>query len=505
MSKKSFVIVARFMLLGAICAMAQWDKAWGSFQLTVVVIVFGLTNLFFLLQPAAQFERKGFSTWIFVFDTLAVSVFIFFLSRHSTELYLAYYLTIFIAAVGRSPYAAVATSLVSCAVYTLLTLYGRTGTELYSLSFAARLIFFLLTAVFIGYLAQEVHVEREQKNLAQVLLRMNTRLAVLFDISNKLVSTVSIPELYRHIIEGAARSLEADSGSLMIMDTEAKTLRVEAALGNEASSLMGFTLRVGERIAGWVAEHGNGVLLQGDAKADPKFAPYASPRPIRSSISAPLKIGPRVLGVINMNRMNRSEPFHSDDLDLLGTFANHAALVLDRVQLYRRIEELSRRDRLLGIYNRGAFDERLLEEFSRASRYNRALALIILDVDGFKAYNDQHGHQAGDEALRQVAAAIQSSTRRTDFVARYGGDEIAVILPEASLPEAMQVAERAKELIYGIRISFTKGDQPMMLTLSGGVAIFNSVSMTAADDLIRQADMALYRAKKEGRNKVVSL
>jgi diguanylate cyclase (GGDEF)-like protein len=503
--KKAFVIIARFMLLGIICLMMQMKSASSGYQVIAVVLVFGLTNVFFLFQPASAFERERFSTWIFAFDTFAITLFIWFVSPHAGEIYLAYFLTIFIAAIARSAFAAVATSIVSCAVYALLTLYGRTGVELYSAPFAIRVGFFLITAMFIGYLAEEVRKEREERRVVQSLLRSTSQLAVLFDVSNKMVSTMSLPELYRYIVEGAARALDADAGSLMIKDTEADLLRVEAAVGHEAEALMGYTLRVGERIAGRVAQQGNGVLLQKSMDTSPHLAQYASPRPIRSAICAPLKIGDRVLGVLNMNRIENKEPLQPDDLDLLTIFANHAALVLDRVQLYKRIEELSRTDRLLAIYNRGALDERLQEEFNRAQRYNRPLALIILDVDGFKDYNDHYGHQAGDAVLRSVAEAIKASVRKTDFVGRYGGDEIAVLLPEANLDEAVRTAERAKHVMADLKITFGGKSRAGALTLSAGVATFNASAMSTAADLIKQADAALYRAKKEGRNKVVAL
>jgi diguanylate cyclase (GGDEF)-like protein len=504
-SKKNFVILARFMLLGTILAMTQIHRAWSCFELIFVVAVFGLTNLFLLLQPPSAFERQQFSVWIFGFDTFAISIFIFFLSRHAAELYIAYFLTIFIAAIARSAVSALATSVVSCAVYGLLTLYGRTGIELNSGAFGVRVAFFLVTAVFVGYLAEEVERERQGRAVTKGLLRMTTQMATLFELSNKMVSTTDIHELFRHILEGAARNLDADAGSLMVMGPDGQTLRVEAAFGLGAEDLKGYTLRVGERIAGWVAQQGDGLLLQGDGPANPRFAPYASPRRIQSAVSSPLKIGERILGVINMNRVRQQDPFEREDLDLLVIFANHAAVILDRMLLYKRVEELSRTDQLLDIYNRGAFEERFREEFNRAQRYGRALSLILLDLDNLKACNDQHGHTVGDEALRRVAAALKSCMRKTDFIARYGGDEIAVILPETDLASARQAAERTREQVAALKIPVAEDGRFVTLSFSAGVAEFNSAAMTVEEDLIKGADAALYQAKKAGRNRVAAV
>ena len=503
-NKKNFVIIARFLLLGTICTMVKTDKVWASFQIMAVIAVFGFTNVFLLFQPLSAFQRQRFSTWIFAFDTFAVSVFIFFLSRNAAELYLAYFLTIFIAAIARSALAALGTSLVSCAIYGLLTLYGRTGVELCSIPFAVRTAFFLVTAVFVGYLAEEVEGERQERAVTQNLLRMTAQLATLFELSNKMVSTTDLTDLYRNVVDGTARNLDADAGSLMILQTDGQTLRVEAAFGTGADELTGCTLRVGERIAGWVAQQGKGLLLQGNAAMNPQFAPYASPRRIKSAVSAPLKINERVLGVLNMDRIHREAPFEREDLDLLTICANHAALILDRMLLYQRVEELSRTDRLLGICNRGAFDERLREEFDRARRYGRSLSLILLDMDNLKACNDLHGHTTGDEALRQIASAAKSCLRTTDLVARYGGDEIAAILPETDLQKALRAAERVKELVAELKLPVEGNGRFLTLSLSAGVAELDPTTMRTAKDLINEADAALYCAKREGRNRVVA-
>jgi len=156
---------------------------------------------------------------------------------------------------------------------------------------------------------------------------------------------------------------------------------------------------------------------------------------------------------------------------------------------------MSLTDALTGISNRRAFDERVEEERARFFRTHAPLALLMVDVDQFKPYNDAYGHPAGDEALRQVAAVLQKNARPYDFVARYGGEEFSVILPNTALAGAKVVAERLRQQIE----TAVWAHRP--ITISVGVAIAGPEQSAAA--FIAAADSALYRAKQGGRNQVL--
>ena len=160
-----------------------------------------------------------------------------------------------------------------------------------------------------------------------------------------------------------------------------------------------------------------------------------------------------------------------------------------------RLEGLATTDGLTGLKNHRKFQERILEEFERVSRYGLPLSLILLDVDKFKQYNDTYGHPAGDGVLKQVADIISAQARNTDVVARYGGEEFAIILPQTNAACAMRAAER-------FRRSLEQADWPnRAITASLGVASF-SLNTPDKAALIAQADQALYRAKEQGRNRV---
>ncbi|MBS1139081.1 MAG: response regulator receiver modulated diguanylate cyclase [Proteobacteria bacterium] len=159
-------------------------------------------------------------------------------------------------------------------------------------------------------------------------------------------------------------------------------------------------------------------------------------------------------------------------------------------------------DGLTGVANRRYFDEALSIEWRRARRHSNSISLLMCDVDYFKLYNDTYGHQAGDECLRKIAAALSRHTERpSDTVARYGGEEFAVILPETSIGGALMVAEKIRHAIQELNI--THASSPTrQVALSIGIAAAAPGFDNPPDDLILAADKALYRAKKEGRDRV---
>jgi diguanylate cyclase (GGDEF)-like protein/PAS domain S-box-containing protein len=160
-----------------------------------------------------------------------------------------------------------------------------------------------------------------------------------------------------------------------------------------------------------------------------------------------------------------------------------------------RLKTLSVTDGLTGANNRTAFDEKLAEEYDRASRYNHPLSLMLLDVDHFKLFNDEFGHPAGDDVLQTVASTLQETARTTDFVARYGGEEFTIILPDTDYAGAMVLAERCRRAIMGYPWD------KRTVTVSIGIATLNAET-SSAEMLLEQADEAMYLSKQRGRNRV---
>ena len=164
---------------------------------------------------------------------------------------------------------------------------------------------------------------------------------------------------------------------------------------------------------------------------------------------------------------------------------------------------LSRHDALTGLANRRSFDEYLAEQWASARRHQRSMALVLCDVDHFKAYNDHYGHPAGDACLARVAAVLGSSCARpADLAARYGGEEFALILPDTDIAGATQVAETARQALAALKLPHAHSSTGASVSLSCGVAVLHPDSVITAQELIAAADAALYQAKHGGRNRV---
>jgi diguanylate cyclase (GGDEF)-like protein len=183
------------------------------------------------------------------------------------------------------------------------------------------------------------------------------------------------------------------------------------------------------------------------------------------------------------------------------------AICLENATNLERLKRVGLTDSLTGINNRRFFDQRLIEETARAQRTNEPLACLFMDVDHFKAVNDRHGHQLGDQVLREIAGLIREQLRASDVLGRYGGEEFSALLVNANSESAMEIAERIRSVIEKQSFS-TPEDQLMSVTISIGVA---TLSMESADieseklseDLVERADQAVYQAKHNGRNLVV--
>lgn len=221
---------------------------------------------------------------------------------------------------------------------------------------------------------------------------------------------------------------------------------------------------------------------------------------IRSFICLPLTSSKNPLGVIYFYRKDR-DTFAADEIALLQTFAHLAAGVLENARLHARVEAEARIDALTGLLNRRSFDRRLVAEHSRASRFGKPYALVMLDIDHFKRINDSHGHPAGDAVLAQFGQILARQFREVDVVARYGGEEFAVILPEISGSVAKSVAERVRRAVAATPFVLPDGRE-IGVTVSIGISCYPNCA-ASPEDAVSTADQALYIAKQAGRNRVL--
>lgn len=214
-----------------------------------------------------------------------------------------------------------------------------------------------------------------------------------------------------------------------------------------------------------------------------------------SIISLPLKIGKRVFGVMNI-AYRTPQNFTEDRLRALELLSDQAAIAIVNVRLHDAVRRQARTDPLTGLANRRAFDERLDEEIRRSNRYEHPFTLFMMDLDGFKRINDTYGHPEGDETLRLLGEGFLKEVRDTDFVARFGGDEFVLILPETEKGVAEKIAKKLVKMVEKCPFSWKSKKNPLPLTLAIGIASYPAEAQNA-EDLIAAADNDLYINKNK--------
>jgi diguanylate cyclase (GGDEF)-like protein len=207
-----------------------------------------------------------------------------------------------------------------------------------------------------------------------------------------------------------------------------------------------------------------------------------------------------VVGIVAVVRVG--EPFSDRDRELLAYLAGTASVSIQNVGLHEAVQRQAVTDELTGLYNHRRFQEAMVAESERARRFGQPMSLIMLDIDNFKLVNDNHGHQQGDRVLREVARVLRESSREIDSPARYGGEELAVVLPQTDLEGAYQLAERVRQEVEAMKVDLVGGGGTISVTASLGVASMPE-SALGPGQLISAADAALYRAKNAGKNKTV--
>ena len=246
----------------------------------------------------------------------------------------------------------------------------------------------------------------------------------------------------------------------------------------------------------WVLKHG-AVCAAQDASADPRFSGGSE----AAVIAFPLQCRGRTVGaLVGLDRTPsaREPKFAAPTQAALLGVLEPAAIALDNALRVQRAEALSVTDDLTQLYNSRYLSQVLRRETKRASRSGRPLSLLFIDLDGFKAINDTHGHLYGSRALVEAAGLIRQSARETDVVARFGGDEFALILPDTGSEGAAAVGERIRERVNAYR--FLQGDGlNIHLTVSVGVATLPDVA-ASTEGLIQAADEAMYHVKEHGKN-----
>jgi diguanylate cyclase (GGDEF)-like protein len=219
-----------------------------------------------------------------------------------------------------------------------------------------------------------------------------------------------------------------------------------------------------------------------------------------SIIGIPLKFNNSIVGVMNLSR-STTGGFTRAELRLIGLLADQAAVAISNASLHKLVAEQANTDSLTGLPNRRALEDRLQEELRYAKRMKSQFSVVMMDLDGFKAVNDLFGHVIGDEVLHSIFGYLAGNMRATDFLARYGGDELTLIMRDSGLEIATTVTAKIVELMRVFNYPFP-GNKRADLGITAGIAVY-PIHAQNAGDLLRAADSSLYQGKKHNRGSFV--
>ena len=322
--------------------------------------------------------------------------------------------------------------------------------------------------------------------------KYDKNVAAITELTEVFATALRVRDSFRHILSGIQTYFGFDRVRLYLIDEKNRKLKGElsADIRGKIKSIAyeEIPLEPGaHRFADIVLGRSSGAFME---------------RYKDCVLYMPLAVQGVTIGLLIVDNLLSQQRIEPQELAMLRSFGGQIALAVDNSRLFDKVEELSLYDELTKLPLRRYFNQRFQEEFYRAERFKQPLALIWADIDHFKEVNDTYGHQIGDKVLKEAGRVILSNLRKIDFPCRYGGDEIVILLPQATGAEARRLAQRLSQELAEVRIAvpFSK-TRELRVTMSIGVSTFPQ-DASSMDALLEKADDALYWVKSHGRGQI---
>ncbi len=350
-----------------------------------------------------------------------------------------------------------------------------------------------LVTAFADQVAISLENARLYANERQRVEELDALRATTADITKEL----GLKNLLHAILQRATDLMHATGGELGLVEENSDEIHILVS-HQMGSNYVGETISFDDGLMGRVGKTRQIEMIEDYKHWDGQMDSYRQTA-IHAAIAAPLMIGGRFLGVIGIMNSDRMRKFSELEKNLMRMFAQQAAIAVENAKLYEERQLQARMDVTTGIYNRRGLIELGNREVDRAERYNRPLAVIMVDIDRFKIVNDTYGHPVGDLVLSELSERLQANLRSIDILGRYGGEEFVILLPETNSIDAMDVAERLRSVVEAE--PFKPNGLSLWITISQGVVIQSEKSGNL-NEMIHFADDAMYQSKDSGRNLV---
>ena len=338
---------------------------------------------------------------------------------------------------------------------------------------------------------------RRHKRDADSLEKKEEKYNLLKAVVSIASSTLSMDKVGGYILNSALNIIgKSDSALLFLVDTEKQELNL---FSSRTSGLDKVKAKKGDVLDDWVFKQRQCLFVE-DIKKDFRFSGKSIEeylRPFRSVISAPLIEERKIIGIVRLESP-RPYSYTSEDLRILDILCDIGAASMTNAKFYRQTFELAITDGLTGLYLRRFFMDRFKEEISRSLRSDLECSFLMIDIDDFKNYNDKYGHTAGDMVLRAISKVLKRFDDK-GVMCRYGGEEFSMFLPETSKRKAKKIAEDIRQAVSEEKIDLRR--EKTSVTVSMGLSAFPQ-DAKLIDELIKEADGRLYKAKREGKDRV---
>ena len=496
------------MLLGVLgYAMLGAEPGDNVDPLYILSAVFAVFMLGFWFLGKSQ---TRFHDLIYFFARFSDAAYITVLTRFTggmaSEFYIFYFFTVPMGALVMSSRMTIILSALITVGYVAAN-FNAVG-AVTPLAIVLRMGIIWLFAMTVNYVAE--YIRRSEDRLLKVFNTLNRRtselekthshLEMVYENSRILAGILDFDGIVHEVLKIGERVMDYPALGMILVGPGDSLIYRGRLVGGDKNTRLKTVSRENMELTYTVAQNSKTIRIN-DLTGRDDYTPL-----LKSALSVmvvPMITHSKAIGILTAESP-RKDAFGDQDEDFLSVLARSAAMALENAILHRKTEELTIIDELTGVFNFRYFSDKIREEKRRTVRYDQPLSLIMLDIDWFKRFNDNYGHEVGNQVLARLVTVIRQCIRDVDILCRYGGEEFIIILPQTSEREAMRIAERIRLEVELAEFGGGNGIPKLKVTVSVGVSTFPENGLTE-EELINAVDQAMYRAKGSGKNTVCSV